>query len=141
MSLSAAQLLHSIFQAAKYFCSKAVAGHANYKETVGPLVENEFDWHAGIGTAEDACKWTLLWCAGAARRKTQIPRVDGDDSLYHTSLVLDDLIEELGEVSVAVVQSNEGCIAIRKQRSCRRIARLIPIGDVNRFQNGLLAFA
>ena len=135
----AAQMLHGIFQAAKHLCSKAVTGHADNKEIVRSLIEDEFDWHTGVGAAKDGGKWTLLWRAGAAWRKTQIPRVDRDDLLDHARLVLD-VVEKRRETPIAVIEPKHCRVAIRWHWSRRNVSRLVAIDYLDRFHLGLPPF-
>ena len=69
-------------------------------------------------------------------KSSQILRIDRDDLLDRVTLVLD-VIEQGGEIAIAVIQPEQGSIAIRRKWFCRSISRLIPIDDVNRFHIGL----
>jgi hypothetical protein len=82
----------------------------------------------------------LFWYAVAAGYETQIPRIHRDDLLDHATGILD-MVEKRGEISIAVIQPEEGCMAIRWQRSFRGISRLIPVDDIDRRHVGLLALA
>ena len=121
------QMINCISQTAKHFYPKAVARHPHNKEIVRPFVENKFDWHTGIRTAEHGGKRTLLWQTGAARHQSQIVGIDRDDLLNHAGLVLD-VIEKRGKVPIAVIQPEEGGIAIRwlwsRRTQCGRTGAL-----------------
>jgi hypothetical protein len=126
------QVIYCVFQAAKYLHAKAVTCYADNEKIVWSLVENEFDWYAGIRTPEHCREWALFGCSSDVRIQAQIARIDRDDLLY-SAFVLD-VIEERSEIAVAAVQPAQGCVAIHWQRSRGSIARLIPVNDVDRFQ-------
>ena len=107
----AAQVIHCVFQTAKYLQAEAVACYADNEKIVWSLVENEFDWYAGIRTPEHSGKRTLFGCPCDVRTEAQISRIDRDDSLYSAFVV--DVIEKRGEIAVTTIQPEQGCIAIR----------------------------
>src|SRR5262245_37407927 len=56
----ATQVIYGVFQAAEYLHAKAVTRYPDNEQIVWSLVENEFDWYAGIRTSEHCRKWTLF---------------------------------------------------------------------------------
>ena len=57
---SSAQVLHGVFQAAEHLRAETVTRHTDNEEVVWPLVENEFNRHTRIRTAEHSSERTLF---------------------------------------------------------------------------------
>ena len=66
-----AEVVHGIFQAAQDFCTQTIAGNANYKKVVWPLVEDQLDRYAGIRQPRMAAKGR---CFGSAGSSAERPR-------------------------------------------------------------------
>ena len=45
---ASAEVFNGIFQAAQDFCTQTIAGNADYKKIIRPLVEDQFDRHASV---------------------------------------------------------------------------------------------
>src|SRR5215475_8078114 len=134
---SATQVLHRIFQATKHLCAQAVPSHSDNKKIVRPLVEDKFDWYTRIRTAEYGGERTLLWYAGAARLKAEVPRIDRNDLLDDATRVVD-VVEKCSEIPIAVIKPVNGCIAIRRRISFLD-SRLVPVDNVDRLHVAPLA--
>src|SRR6516164_2688182 len=133
---TAAEILHRVFETPEHLRAQTVTCHADHKKIVRSFVEYQFDGYAGIGTAEYGSKRSLLRHLGAVRSKAQIVRVDRDDLLYPA--LVQYVIDKRSEGLVAVFQSEQSCVAVRRQRPDRGFMRVIPINDVDRPHAGLL---
>src|SRR6185437_13996622 len=126
-----AEVVHGIFQAAQDFCTQTVAGNANYKKVVWPLVEDQLDRYAGIRAAKNGGERTLFWQRWVANREAKITRINGNNCLRPAALVRQSF-KECGKSPVAVVQPEVSGTTVRWPGPGGYTLLPIPICNIDR---------
>src|SRR4051794_24815144 len=132
-------MLNRVIQAAKHIAPKAVTGHADHKQIIRPLIEDQFDRHARIRAPDDSGEWPLPRYLVDVGIKTEIARVYFHDTARDGGIG-GQATQQRCELPITSIQATSSRVSIQWPRQHRAIRGSISVGDLDRSHVGCTSF-
>jgi hypothetical protein len=106
---AAAQMFNGIFQTAKDLASETISSDPNDEQVVGPLVEDQFNWHSCVGASQHCSEGSLLGTLPDATRQPEISRIHLDNA-PNDGFVARHTVEQGRESAISFIQTLASCV-------------------------------